>query len=174
MVGRCQSRTNGAGLRGEKQGDRMPYNMTAQSRRKVREPACVPPWAGAGFKNFGHQLKKQNKGFAPLCFEEGSAGSRHLSEQSILHLTEHIRCLANIADRMGTINAPARQNRPRRALANQSMVQRCLPSIRPWWDQGWTAARTIACAPRTMDRYLCFTTRRQPGSVETTRSSNSR
>jgi hypothetical protein len=34
----------------------------------MREPAGVPPWAGAGFKNFGHQLlKKQNK--APQQFK---------------------------------------------------------------------------------------------------------
>jgi hypothetical protein len=35
----------------------------------VREPAGVPPWAGAGFKNFGHQLGKKTKQrfVHPLC-----------------------------------------------------------------------------------------------------------
>ena len=61
MVRRCQIWTNGADLRGAERGNCMPQYKTAQSRRNVREPAGVPPWAGAGFKNFGHQLGKKTK-----------------------------------------------------------------------------------------------------------------
>ena len=61
LVGRCQIWTNGADLRGAERGNCMPQYKTAQSRRNVREPAGVPPWAGAGFKNFGHQLGKKTK-----------------------------------------------------------------------------------------------------------------
>ena len=61
LVRRCQIWTNGADLRGAERGNCMPQYKTAQSRRNVREPAGVPPWAGAGFKNFGHQLGKKTK-----------------------------------------------------------------------------------------------------------------
>ena len=61
LVRRCQFWTNGADLRGAERGNCMPQYKTAQSRRNVREPAGVPPWAGSGFKNFGHQLGKKTK-----------------------------------------------------------------------------------------------------------------
>ena len=61
LVRRCQIWTNGADLRGAERGNCMPQYKTAQSRRNVREPAGVRPWAGAGFKNFGHQLGKKTK-----------------------------------------------------------------------------------------------------------------
>ena len=66
LVCRCQIWTNGADLRGAERVDRMPKYSTAQSRRNVREPAGLPPWAGAGFKNFGIYLGQKTL-VHPLC-----------------------------------------------------------------------------------------------------------
>ena len=59
LVGRCQIWTIGVDLPGAERGNCMPQYTMAQSRRNVREPAGVPPWVGAGFKNFGIYLKQK-------------------------------------------------------------------------------------------------------------------